>query len=70
MVPVIVDLFADSLPFIQHGGTDGMSTTDMSLLLYGLLIVIFLLAEPKGLVAVIRRISARGTSRNLGIEQG
>lgn len=59
MVPVIVDLFADSLPFIQHGGTDGMSTTDMSLLLYGLLIVIFLLAEPKGLVAVIRRIGDR-----------
>jgi branched-chain amino acid transport system permease protein len=55
MVPVIVDLFADSLPFVQHGGTDGMSATDLSLMLYGLMIVIFLLAEPKGLIAILRR---------------
>jgi len=56
LVPVVVDQFADSLPFVQHGGTDGMSTTDLSLLLYGLMIVVFLLAEPKGLIAVLRRL--------------
>ncbi|MEV5409646.1 branched-chain amino acid ABC transporter permease [Thermopolyspora sp. NPDC052614] len=59
MVPVIVDLFSDSLPFLQHGGTDGMSTTDLSLVLYGLMIVIFLLAEPKGLIAILRRLRRR-----------
>jgi len=57
LVPVVVDAIADSVPFVQHGGTDGMSTTDLSLLLYGLMIVIFLLAEPKGLVAVFRRLA-------------
>lgn len=57
LVPVAVDRFSDTLPFVQHGGTDGMSTTDLSLLLYGLMIVIFLLAEPKGLIAIIRRLA-------------
>jgi branched-chain amino acid transport system permease protein len=56
MVPVVVDQFANDLPFMQQGGTSGLSTTDLSLILYGALIVVFLLAEPKGLVAIFGRL--------------
>jgi branched-chain amino acid transport system permease protein len=56
LVPVVVDLLAKRLPFMAEGGASGLSTTDLSLILYGVLIVAFLLAEPKGLVAILRRI--------------
>jgi branched-chain amino acid transport system permease protein len=56
LVPVAVDQLATSLPFMAHGAEKGLSTTDLSLILYGVLIVAFLLAEPKGLVAILRRI--------------
>jgi branched-chain amino acid transport system permease protein len=56
MVPVVVDKFANGLPFMEQGGGDGLSTTDLSLILYGAMIVGFLLIEPKGLVATLRRI--------------
>ena len=56
LVPVVVDMLAKSLPFMAQGAEKGLSTTDLSLILYGVLIVAFLLAEPKGLVAILRRI--------------
>jgi branched-chain amino acid transport system permease protein len=56
LVPVVVDLLAKQLPFMAQGGGSGLSTTDLSLILYGVLIIVFLLAEPKGLVAILRRI--------------
>ena len=56
LVPVVVDLAAKRLPFMAEGGGTGLTTTDLSLILYGALIVAFLLAEPKGLVAILRRI--------------
>jgi branched-chain amino acid transport system permease protein len=56
MVPVVVDLLASRLPFVAQGGGSGLSTTDLSLILYGTLIVVFLLVEPKGLVATLGRI--------------
>jgi branched-chain amino acid transport system permease protein len=56
MVPVVVDQFANGLPFMEHSGGRGLSATDLSLILYGAMIVIFLLVEPKGLVATLRRI--------------
>lgn len=56
LVPVVVDQFANKLPFMAEGGEKGLSTTDLSLILYGVLIIVFLLAEPKGLVAILRRI--------------
>jgi branched-chain amino acid transport system permease protein len=56
LVPVVVDQFANQLPFMAQGGANGLSTTDLSLILYGAMIVVFLLAEPKGLVATLGRI--------------
>ena len=56
LVPVVVDQFSTSLPFMAQGGNAGLTTTDLSLILYGAMIVVFLLAEPKGLVATLGRI--------------
>jgi branched-chain amino acid transport system permease protein len=56
LVPVVVDKFSTSLPFMAQGGEKGLSTTDLSLILYGVLIVVFLLAEPRGLVATLGRL--------------
>lgn len=55
MVPVLVDNFSDSLPFMGTPGGHGLSTTDLNLILYGTLIVVFLLLESKGLVALLGR---------------
>ncbi|EHR50762.1 ABC-type branched-chain amino acid transport system, permease component [Saccharomonospora marina XMU15] len=55
MVPVLVDNFSDKLPFMGTPGSDGLSTTDLNLILYGSLIVAFLLLESKGLVALLGR---------------
>jgi len=62
LVPVVVDLVSNELPFMARGGESGLNTTDLSLILYGVLIVVFLLAEPKGLVATFGRIGRLITS--------
>jgi branched-chain amino acid transport system permease protein len=62
LVPVVVDLVANELPFMARGGESGLNTSDLSLILYGVLIVVFLLAEPKGLVAIFGRIGRLITS--------
>lgn len=56
LVPVVVDRFASSLPFMSSPTQHGLSTTDLQLILYGALIVVFLLLESKGLVALITRV--------------
>lgn len=63
LVPVIVDRFAASLPFMGSPTQHGLSTTDLQLILYGALIVVFLLVESKGLVALIKRAAAALTGR-------
>lgn len=55
LVPVLVDKFSGSLPFMGTPGSRGLSTTDLNLILYGALIVVFLVLESKGLVALFRR---------------
>lgn len=57
LVPVLVEAVSDSLPFMAHGDVRGLSTTNLSLILYGCLIVTFLLIEPGGLVALVSRIA-------------
>ncbi|NIJ12503.1 branched-chain amino acid transport system permease protein [Saccharomonospora amisosensis] len=68
MVPVLVDNFSDKLPFMGTPGSDGLSTTDLNLILYGSLIVAFLLLESKGLVALLgrarRALQARRSAAN------
>lgn len=56
LVPVIVDKFASNLPFMGSPTQHGLSTTDLQLILYGALIVMFLLLESKGLVALITKV--------------
>jgi branched-chain amino acid transport system permease protein len=62
LVPVVVDLVANKLPFMAGSGESGLNTSDLSLILYGVLIVVFLLTEPKGLVATFGRIGRLITS--------
>jgi branched-chain amino acid transport system permease protein len=57
LVPVLVERLSGVLPFMAHGGVDGLSTTDLSLIIYGCLIVTFLVIEPGGLVALLSRIA-------------
>lgn len=56
LVPVVVDRFASNLPFMGSPTQEGLSTTDLQLILYGALIVVFLLLESKGLVALITKV--------------
>lgn len=55
LVPVVVDQVSDSLPFMSEAGGAGLSTTDLTLILYGSFIVAFLILEPRGLVHIVRR---------------
>ncbi|MBX6387952.1 MAG: branched-chain amino acid ABC transporter permease [Frankia sp.] len=63
LVPVLVDEISGSLPFMSEAGSDGLSTTDLTLILYGSLIVLFLTLEPRGLVQILRRTSVWLRSR-------
>ncbi|MDV3221161.1 branched-chain amino acid ABC transporter permease [Intrasporangium sp.] len=56
LVPVVVDRFASNLPFMGSPTQEGLSTTDLQLILYGALIVVFLILESKGLVALITKV--------------
>lgn len=60
LVPVTVDALAGSLPFMSEEGGSGLSTTDLTLILYGVLIVLFLTLEPRGLIQIVRRAGVRG----------
>jgi branched-chain amino acid transport system permease protein len=59
LVPVTVDALAGSLPFMSEAGGSGLSTTDLTLILYGALIILFLTLEPRGLVHVVSRVRVR-----------
>lgn len=59
LVPVLVEQFADLLPFMATGGGEGLSTTDLSTVIFGLLIIVFLTVEPAGLMALLRRARSR-----------
>jgi branched-chain amino acid transport system permease protein len=45
-----------SLPFVPEEGTGGVSVGDLTSISYGLLIVVFLVLEPRGLVGVADRL--------------
>jgi branched-chain amino acid transport system permease protein len=54
-----------TLPFLPEEGSGGVSVSDLSSIAYGLLIVAFLVLEPRGLVGLaeragpLRRLQAR-----------
>jgi branched-chain amino acid transport system permease protein len=45
-----------SLPFVPEEGTGGVSVGDLTSISYGLLIVVFLVLEPRGLVGLADRL--------------
>ncbi|WP_448808537.1 branched-chain amino acid ABC transporter permease [Agromyces bauzanensis] len=56
LVPVVAVWAADYLPFIaQPGELYGITTTDFGLIIYGLLIIVFLLYRRSGLISFFRR---------------
>ncbi len=60
-MPRIIEEYSNSIPGVSSGaGDDGIITVfALNQLLFGLLIIGFLIAEPRGLTALARRIAAR-----------
>lgn len=57
-LPAILDRYSDSVPFLQHSaGGSGLNVGDATDLVYGVLIVVFLVVEPRGLIGVVARIA-------------
>ena len=55
-LPAVLDHFSDSLPFLQHSaGGGGLYVGDATNLAYGVLIVLFLVVEPRGLIGLVAR---------------
>ena len=48
-----------NLPFVSQNGAGGLSASDFSAIVYGVLIIGFLAAEPNGLMGLANRLSAR-----------
>ena len=64
-LPKVLDQYADSLPFIHGGATgSGLAAGDAAAIAYGLLIVLFLLFEPHGVMGLVGRLW-RAISRRL-----
>lgn len=59
-LPQVIEKFAGSIPFVvtNPATTSGLNSATLSSLLYGLLIVVFLVAQPEGLVGWASRIRA------------
>lgn len=62
-IPQIVDKFSDKIPFVATSTLDdGISVDQLNLVIYGLLIIVFLVFEPHGLAAVWRRVKTYFTT--------
>ena len=62
-IPQLVDRASGDLPFVaQSVSDDGISVDQLNLVIYGLLIVVFLMFEPRGLAALWRRVKTYFTT--------
>lgn len=52
----VMEKYAASLPFLEHGGGGGIAVADASRIFYGVAIIVFLILEPRGVVGLSRRI--------------
>ncbi|HET8840648.1 MAG TPA: hypothetical protein VFN35_04235, partial [Ktedonobacteraceae bacterium] len=66
-LPQVIDHF-QLLP--PPSGSGGMSSGDLNALIYGLLIIVFLLFEPGGLIGLVRRIQALRRKSARSSEEG
>jgi branched-chain amino acid transport system permease protein len=58
-VPQLVGKYSDSIPFIaQEAGAGGLTVFQLNQIIFGALIVFFLVVEPRGLAAVWLRVKA------------
>lgn len=58
LLPLVLDHYSDSLPYLAAPGSDGLSAADLSQFVYGLAIVGVLLHGHGGLAGVVRRVAA------------
>ncbi|HEX2909557.1 MAG TPA: branched-chain amino acid ABC transporter permease [Chloroflexia bacterium] len=66
-IPQLIDNYIDLLPFVQKGaGTGGITTSDFKEIIYAILLGIFLIFEPAGLIGIYRRLKARVMRSELG----
>jgi branched-chain amino acid transport system permease protein len=58
-LPRVIEKYSSSLPFLSSGpGSDGvLSVASFNNILFGVLVIVFLLAEPLGLAALWRRLT-------------
>jgi branched-chain amino acid transport system permease protein len=55
-----------TLPFLPEEGSGGLSAGDLTSITYGLLIVLFLTLEPRGIVGIVTRLRRTGNGSDLG----
>lgn len=56
-LPRIIETFSDRIPFLEHGaGQGGITVHDFNAVLFGVLIIVFLVFEPEGLAGIYRRV--------------
>jgi branched-chain amino acid transport system permease protein len=55
-----------TLPFLPEEGSGGLSAGDLTSITYGLLIVLFLTLEPRGIVGIVNRLRRTGNGSDLG----
>jgi branched-chain amino acid transport system permease protein len=65
-VPRLVEQAGGLLPFLAQGTERGLTMAQLNQLLFGVLIVVFVVAEPRGLAALGPRLWARVTSSRSG----
>lgn len=57
-LPAVLDHYSDAIPFLQHGvGDRGLAVGNATNLAYGILIVVFLVAEPRGVMGIVARVA-------------
>lgn len=55
-LPAVLQQYSSSLPFIQQtAGSGGIAVGDATNVVFGLLIVVFLVAEPRGVIGLVAR---------------
>jgi branched-chain amino acid transport system permease protein len=62
-LPRVVEQLSPALPFVAEGTGAGLTVAQLNQLLFGVLIVVFVVAEPRGLAALGSRMWTRVTSR-------
>jgi branched-chain amino acid transport system permease protein len=56
-LPRVIESLSDKIPFLRaSGGHSGITVHDLNTILFGVLIIVFLVFEPDGLAGIYRRV--------------